>query len=444
MSSDQTGGLDSQTTSQMDHLEAQTLGDVDNVPHSTYDDSILAGEDNVELPPASPQEHLDNIINSELNEELEEQADPFTLPSVASSVESNDQPSYGGYLIENESIDNNATVEDSTAIPGGFYRDLHSSAAFLHHTLEQEEKNLIELKKVHEQSIKVVTKHFTTLEKKISAQLSAIDRQAEHIREQERRADTLLTTQYDQQAPPSPVRQQHESSPASKKRAISYNEPTQTRVPTTRSESQDHQPPSKKPSKGRPVKPKTPTRVVVPTTYEKGDDLNSIAEYLYPGRWDVARCGQFATISNEGRVVKTTGNGWNVVIGREPADRFSVKISFPTTKQKNSVAIGFTQETAFWKVPVQNPHSIFMFNEHGWFLNVRRGALCSKLGHDNDPYCAPFKTGDVLTVVLDRAANSISFYKNRKHMGIAYTNVLETDLFPAMATYDRGLKIALQ
>ncbi|OQR93712.1 hypothetical protein ACHHYP_02334 [Achlya hypogyna] len=156
--------------------------------------------------------------------------------------------------------------------------------------------------------------------------------------------------------------------------------------------------------------------------------------------WDPARCGQLSSIAVGGRQVTTTGNGWNVVVADAVIDAFEVQLVFPKTKATNTIAIGFTAEPEFWREPTPKMQ-IFDFWKSGWYINVRRGTLCSRYGHDDASFASSFKSGDTLTVVFDRTLKTIRFLRNGSPLGIAYSDIEVSELYPALVSYDRGVGV---
>ncbi|CAK4076579.1 unnamed protein product [Aphanomyces euteiches] len=159
-------------------------------------------------------------------------------------------------------------------------------------------------------------------------------------------------------------------------------------------------------------------------------------------RWDLERCGQFGCIINLGRTVRTTGEGWNVVIAKEPADHFTVRLTLPPTL-RHPFAIGFTREPNFWKIPVINPPRIFAYHKTGWFLNAQKGSLCSRDGHEDEPFVDPLQSDDVLTVAYDYDLQTIGFKLNGKPLGDgpSFQQVKDLQLYPAIVSYDEDVEV---
>ncbi|CAK4074443.1 unnamed protein product [Aphanomyces euteiches] len=156
--------------------------------------------------------------------------------------------------------------------------------------------------------------------------------------------------------------------------------------------------------------------------------------------WDPERVGQYASVSNNGMTMKTRGPAWNVAMGNITVDCFAVKIGFPKTKYRNAIAIGFIKEPSFWEVQHESS-AVFVFNYSGWYMNVRKGSLCSLQGHDDAPFVHPLKHGDILTVILDKTSKTISFLQNDTHLGVAFKDIEDEALFPAIISYDANVEM---
>ncbi|OQR93709.1 hypothetical protein ACHHYP_02333 [Achlya hypogyna] len=160
--------------------------------------------------------------------------------------------------------------------------------------------------------------------------------------------------------------------------------------------------------------------------------------------WDLGRCGQFGMIRNMARTVTTTESGWNVVVATSTARRFSVLVTLPKNKMHNTIAIGFTHEPEFWRDPIDNP-PVFYFNHTGWYVNVRKGSLCSR-DHDDSPFVSKLKSGDVLTCIWDADAGTIRFLRNDLDLGVAFKGIFgahDWQLYPALISYDKNIEITL-
>ncbi|KAF0698005.1 Aste57867_11336 [Aphanomyces stellatus] len=351
----------------------------------------------------------------------------------------------------------------------GFLRDATQELAVARRQLEEQEQRFLDAKKVQQHALQSTIKYFGSVERKLEAQMDHLNKQHTRYEEQEARLGELLTKAFDEPndnttipkcpttsgaatttgdaASPPPKRTKTSEPPA----AIVPIRALPARKASIRPDNSDHPAIDVAPTNQTSKKTKAPAKERrVPTTrrdaFEHGADIadHDRAAYSYPGRWDVARCGHFNTISNDGRIMVTDKHGWNVVLGSEPADRFSVLVKFPSSKQKNSVAIGLTSDTSLCRLSREEAQQPFGFNERGWFLNVQLGKLCSKAGHDNARYTQRFHTGDRLTVELDPATRRMSFYKNGKHLGVAYTDVHETKMYPVVISYDKGVKVSFE
>ncbi|RHY32026.1 hypothetical protein DYB32_002953 [Aphanomyces invadans] len=325
--------------------------------------------------------------------------------------------------------------EDDLSVNSKFLADLKAESIHCRKQLAKQEEQFEELKKIQHASMNTILSTFTALEKKLNSHLGLLEDQSTSLLRQQHHVEELLNKDYSVAS--SNIEDHNQSTdptmPPSKRSRVASPVPVRVLPPRTA-------PPP--PALLKPLQTSKSTGKRGPRSKADNVAVHDMTPYLYPGRWDVARCGHYSEFDRNGRRLRTTSSGWNVVIGREPADAFVVRISFPTTKQKNTVAIGLTKDPSFWKEALQRPHSPLDFNQFGWFLNVQRGALCSKDGHDNTPYCTRFKTGDVLGVVLDAANSEMRFFKNGRDLGVAF-HVAKRGMYPAVVTYDRGIKVEI-
>ncbi|RHZ13862.1 hypothetical protein DYB37_000675 [Aphanomyces astaci] len=75
----------------------------------------------------------------------------------------------------------------------------------------------------------------------------------------------------------------------------------------------------------------------------------------------------------------------------------------------------------------------------GWFLDFHSGHVSSLDGDDNSPYCTGFTSKAVVTVQIKHGA--LSYFKNGRHLGIAKSGLPNIPLYPAMVSYNRGVRV---
>ncbi|OQR94916.1 hypothetical protein THRCLA_08065 [Thraustotheca clavata] len=162
-------------------------------------------------------------------------------------------------------------------------------------------------------------------------------------------------------------------------------------------------------------------------------------------QWDLDRCGPYAFIRNNAHSIYTTQAGWNVVVGTCTAKRFAVQITLPKNKYVNTIAIGFTHEPNFWRDPINKHPKVFFFNHTGWYMNIRKGTLCSR-DHDDSPFASKLKSGDVLSSIWDDVHGTIRFLRNDIDMGVAFKGIFNHhnwQLYPAIVSYDKNIEITI-
>ncbi|EQC40793.1 hypothetical protein SDRG_01863 [Saprolegnia diclina VS20] len=300
--------------------------------------------------------------------------------------------------------------------PGAMVSLLHAfrkELATSQKAIRDQQRQLAALQKDHQERFEALEDSYHDMQDLLDIQMTALGEQRDRLKAQTTVLDDLLDVQDDD----------------------ALHTPRRTPAPA----------PSKSPKKRvvaapvvKAVAPKRAKMDVAPVK-QQGEESPEC-------RWDLGRCGALASISDDLRLVKTTANGWNVVMGSTMVDVFSVQLFYPKTKAHNTIALGFTTEPDFWQQPTAETN-VFNFCDAGWFLNVRKGTRCSRDGHDDSPYATGLKSGDVLTVVLDRPLRTIRFLRNGnalgKSLGVAYADIAETDLYPALVSYDRGVGVQL-
>ncbi|OQR94919.1 hypothetical protein THRCLA_22201 [Thraustotheca clavata] len=265
------------------------------------------------------------------------------------------------------------------------------------------QRQLVEMQELQVQQFKALEDNLVQMQQLFQQQIKTLNQQYERLEAQNEHLDAVLAAKYNL------------STPKGTKSTMSLFKSPRKRVLPTRS---------------------TRTKQI------KQEILSDDDEKSVPTLWDASRAGQFTSITDNGRTVLTNGYGWNVVIAEDMIETFDVHLHFPKSKYTNTIAIGFTCEPEFYHEPTPDMQ-VFDFWKSGYYINVRRGTLCSRDGHDNASFGPAFKSGDILTVVFDRTMKTIRFLRNGNHLGIAYSDIHESQLYPALVSYDRGVKIKL-
>jgi hypothetical protein len=155
-----------------------------------------------------------------------------------------------------------------------------------------------------------------------------------------------------------------------------------------------------------------------------------------PLNWDENKKSDHATIiKEEWSVEKTSGNDedgegeWNCgVIGDRCVDRYSVSVD-----AADDINIGFTTGE------VWDPNRYNCKN--GWFIYTYDGALYGIGGIRDKPYASRIYAGDIVTVI--REGSNIRFEINGVDKGVAFKNVPNQPLYPALDLYSEGQNITL-
>ncbi|EQC40794.1 hypothetical protein SDRG_01864 [Saprolegnia diclina VS20] len=270
--------------------------------------------------------------------------------------------------------------------------------------IRAQKKKLADLQRSQQLALEAMTTHFAMVTRQLDAQRDELDKQYSRISQRQTALDALVSRRQ----------------PVSTKRA--------SPAPVV---------PKRKLCQHKRVKTEDAT-LVLPVHESPHVAHTDVA-------WDLGRCGPLSMIRNHRRTVTMTEAGWNVVIGASVARRFSVLVTLPKNKYHNTVAIGLTHEPDFWQDPIDNTAPVFFFNHTGWYLNVRRGSLCSR-DHDDAPFAAKLKSGDVVTCIWDADAGSIRFLRNELDLGVAFEGVFgsyDWQLYPALISYDKNVEVTL-
>ena len=144
--------------------------------------------------------------------------------------------------------------------------------------------------------------------------------------------------------------------------------------------------------------------------------------------WDASRCGPYLWLGDENRTVlrqRVYGSRDCVtaVLGSQSVNRFSVQLERDLLARSTTALVGFASRDAF---DINGQNSL-----NGWFLELTSGTLISATTY-NKPYTSSLTAGDMLTVVHDTMRNEISFERDGKGLGVAFTDVPREKLHPAL------------
>lgn len=144
--------------------------------------------------------------------------------------------------------------------------------------------------------------------------------------------------------------------------------------------------------------------------------------------WDANRCGPYLWLEDDNRTVlrqRVYGSRDCVtaVLGAQSVNRFSVKLERDLLARSTTALVGFASRDAF---DINGQNSL-----NGWFLELTSGTLISESTY-NKPYTSSPVAGDVLTAIHDTLRNEISFERDGKSLGVAFTDVPRDKLHPAV------------
>jgi len=131
------------------------------------------------------------------------------------------------------------------------------------------------------------------------------------------------------------------------------------------------------------------------------------------------------TISKAGRTAsKTVSNRLRSSLLGTTADAPSFQVRLENIAE-GDVAIGYAKGSAF------KPGNV-KFTSFAWFLNCSTGSICG-LSCKKQYYCPWLHSGDLVTVLLDKVARTMSFEVNGRNYGIAFWFVAsDGPVFPCL------------
>jgi len=144
-----------------------------------------------------------------------------------------------------------------------------------------------------------------------------------------------------------------------------------------------------------------------------------------PTRWHANRCSGCVTISEAGRTAsKTVSNRLGSSVLGTTADGPSFQVRLENLAE-GDVAIGYAKGSAF------RPDNVKVTG-FGWFLDCSTGYICG-LSCKKQYYCPWLRSDDLVTVLLDKVAQTISFEVNGRNYGIAFWFVAsDGPVFPCL------------
>jgi hypothetical protein len=147
-------------------------------------------------------------------------------------------------------------------------------------------------------------------------------------------------------------------------------------------------------------------------------------------QWDKTFCSAKLRLSDDGLTVTSTGAG--AVLGNLPKDHFAVTI---LKKKSDDLLVGFAPTLTF---PLVGNY------EHcGWFLSIGSGCVCH-LGRDIAYIGSPVAEGSVVEAIYNRERKEISFVVNGHDYGVAFSNIKERKLYPAVDMWVANLSVSLK
>lgn len=146
--------------------------------------------------------------------------------------------------------------------------------------------------------------------------------------------------------------------------------------------------------------------------------------------WKTSDLNENLKLINEDRTVRqisqTNGAGWNAcILGIRSTKRYTVRVD---SLSGGLMMIGFV------------PSSLLNYRSSGsngtacgWYLYAARGVLYSQDGDNRKEYTSvELNDGCDLTVIYDKDGGTIRYEKDQVDLGIAFSNIFDQELIPAV------------
>jgi len=157
---------------------------------------------------------------------------------------------------------------------------------------------------------------------------------------------------------------------------------------------------------------------------------------IEPQSWNPNVKGNFITLTNNNKVATKTqgGNSWDAaVLGTQPNQNFKVKVLNRGPNGDFMIGMASTIQ--------QNSSN---YNARGWYLYGSNGTLYSQQGDSSRYYCGNgLNNGSVIEVLFDQTAKTISFAIDGVGKGVAFSNIPNGDIYPALDMYDQSSSLEI-
>ena len=150
--------------------------------------------------------------------------------------------------------------------------------------------------------------------------------------------------------------------------------------------------------------------------------------------WKTSDLSENLKLMNEDRTVRQTtkknngaGAGWSAcILGIRSTKRYTVRID---NFSEGFMMIGFVPSTLKnYKATGMNCMTC------GWYLYTAHMVLCSQDGDNRKEYTTAVELHDgcELTVIHDKDSGTIRYEKDQVDLGVAFSNIFDVDLIPAV------------
>ncbi len=140
------------------------------------------------------------------------------------------------------------------------------------------------------------------------------------------------------------------------------------------------------------------------------------------------------SVTKEGKVITKKRNGWSTLRFTPAVKSGVLKFKFKVLRMDDFIGIGCVPTTA------ENLKTkALSFIGYSYWSTGRKIAL----DDDGEVYGARYGTGNVIEVTIDMDARTLSFATNGKSQGVAYENLPEEGVYPAICIFVKNNSVEI-
>uniref|UniRef100_A0A6B2LF59 Potassium channel tetramerisation-type BTB domain-containing protein n=1 Tax=Arcella intermedia TaxID=1963864 RepID=A0A6B2LF59_9EUKA len=152
--------------------------------------------------------------------------------------------------------------------------------------------------------------------------------------------------------------------------------------------------------------------------------------------WSKEFCGSNIVIQDRIVTKQSGGSNWNAgVLGSIP-NLSSFKLRLKNIVSHGCAMLGMAPKKNF-NINGSN------YTSCGWYYYAHTGGLYSSKGDGNRSYATALQVGSILEVIFNKEQKTISFSVDGIPKGLAYSNIAEDEIFPAIEIHDQGISIEI-